>query len=71
MASRGSAAPWRSSSRLSSYAARNPRNVMTVPEAANSATSPADVGPAAMTTDAVDPFASAICDAMVRFQMRS
>ncbi len=44
---------------------------MTVPEAANSATSPADVGPAAMTTAAVYPFASAICDAMVRFQMRS
>jgi hypothetical protein len=54
----------------------NPRKVMTVPLAVNSASAGSAmpstaVGPAAMVTDAVTPLASAICEATVRFQIRS
>ena len=43
---------------------------MTVPDAVNSAVPASAVVPA-IVTDAVEPRASAICDATVRFQMRS
>ncbi len=46
-----------------------PRKVMTVPVAMNSAVASAVL--ASIVTDAVEPFASAICEATVRFQMRS
>ena len=62
-----------SSSRPSSYAARNPRKVMTVPEAeysAVAASAPMRTGAATFTL-AVEPVASAICEATVRFQIRS
>src|SRR5665647_800210 len=55
-----------------------PRKVITVPLAENSASTPeagacadSPVGPAAMVTDAVEPVASAIWEATVRFQIRS
>ena len=48
-----------------------PRKVMIVPVATNSAMDPDGVGPAPMVIDAVEPFASAIWDATVRFQIRS
>ena len=55
-----------------------PRKVMTVPLAPNSASAPdaegcsvVPVGPAAIVTDAVEPVASFICEATVRFQIRS
>ncbi len=49
---------------------------MTVPDAANTASRPAtspaaDERVAPRRTDAVDPFASAICDATVRFHTSS
>ena len=47
-----------------------PRKVMTVPDAANTASRPS-VLVAPSRTDAVDPRASAICEATVRFQMSS
>ena len=43
---------------------------MTVPDAANSASRPLDAV-APNRTDAVEPVASAICEAMVRFQINS
>ena len=43
---------------------------MTVPDAVNSAV-PCSAVAAEIVTEAVDPRASAICDATVRFQMRS
>ena len=43
---------------------------MTVPDAVNSAVPASTVAPA-IVTEAVDPRASAICDATVRFQIRS
>ena len=69
-ASRSASEDTRSSSRPSSYAARNPRNVMTVPLAENSATRASDAV-AASRTDAVEPRASAIWLATVRFQISS
>ena len=57
-------------SRPSSYAARKPRNVITVPDAPNSAFSPDDDVPA-MRSETVCPFASFICDAIVRIQISS
>jgi hypothetical protein len=60
---------------------RNPRKVITVPDAANSASVPEEARGAMpstvpevvadTTTEAVDPLASAIWEATVRFQMRS
>ena len=49
---------------------------MTVPDAANTARAPPTSGASAATvaarrTDAVEPRASAICDATVRFQISS
>ncbi len=65
-----SSAAARSSSRPSSYAARKPRKVMTVPEAESSTSRPsASVAPS--RTVAVEPVASAICEATVRFQISS
>ena len=61
---------YRSLSRPSSYAAMKPRKVMTVPDAANTAARPSLVR-APIFTDAVDPRASAICEATVRFQISS
>ena len=64
---------YRSTSRPSSYAARKPRKEMTVPDAPKTA----GVGPsgsaasAPSRSDAVEPRASAICEATVRFQMSS
>ena len=52
------------------FAERKPRKVMTVPDAVNSAVPASTVFPA-MVTDAVEPRASAICEATVRFQIRS
>ena len=55
-----------------------PLKVMVVPDALNSAvvfeaaaTLDSPVGPTSIVTVAVTPLASAICDATVRFQMRS
>jgi hypothetical protein len=59
----------RSSSRPSSYAARKPRTVMTVPLAENCASRPPAASPT--TTVAVEPVASTIWEATVRRQMRS
>ncbi len=61
---------YRETSRPSSYAARNPRNVMTVPDAENRTSVPSDAV-APRRTDAVCPRASAICEATVRFQISS
>jgi hypothetical protein len=70
-------------SRPSSYAAMKPRKVMTVPDAANTASrsrspsgDPEAAGVerravAARRTEAVDPRESAICEATVRFQISS
>jgi hypothetical protein len=44
--------------------------VIVVPEAPNSASSPLDAR-APSRTETVDPVASFICDAIVRFQIRS
>ena len=58
------------SSRPSTYAARNPRNVITVPDAENSASRPVGVV-VPRRSETVSPLASAICEATVRFQIRS
>ncbi len=68
--SRASSAAARSSSRPSSYAARKPRKVMTVPDADSSTSRPSS-SVAASRTVAVEPEASAICEATVRFQISS
>ena len=47
-----------------------PRKVITVPDAANTASRPS-LASAPIFTEAVDPRASAICEATVRFQMSS
>ena len=60
----------RSSSRPSSYAARKPRNVITVPDAPNSAVSFAFESPA-IRSETVCPCASYICEAIVRIQISS
>jgi len=65
---------YRSVSRPSSYAARKPRKVMTVPDAENTASTfvpSARVPSTPRRTDAVEPRASPICEATVRFQMSS